>query len=129
MGGATVRNRRLFLDDCAERAALAYERMSKDDRDNTIWTQTVSDTISALDTYRSVLTQVSLDHDLNGRTYVHSDREDCGMEVVRWLVKQKVSDFDGCIFVIHTWNEIAAPKMYNKLKNKGFKVKCQPFGM
>ena len=30
-----------------------------------------------------------LDHDLGGETLVDSDREDCGMEVVRWLQKNK----------------------------------------
>lgn len=124
-----MRTLKLFLDDCVERAARAYERMTDNDRNNTIWTQTVPDTINILDNHRSVLAQVSLDHDLNGRTYVHSDREDCGMEVVRWLQRQPVNSFDGCEFIIHTWNEIAGPEMLHKLKRKGYSVKYNPFGM
>lgn len=123
------RNLRLFLDDNAERAAVAYQRMTEDARDHTIWIQTAIDTIYALDEHKDKLMRVSLEHDLGGRAYVHPEREDSGMEVVRWLEKQDVEDFEGCKFIIHSHNEISGPKMYKRLKQAGYDVELRPFGL
>ena len=68
--------------------------------------------------------EVHLDHDLTGETYCDSDREDTGMEVVRWLCCNPGSA--GTV-VVHTHNEIAAPKMVKALEAAGYRVVRAPF--
>lgn len=125
----------LFLDDSPERAAVAYQRMSKKERDHTIWCQTAQETIITLWDYRDVLTHVFLDHDLGGETFVNTKREDCGMEVVRYLEKlhrEKYDEFKKLTnthFIVHTWNISAGEKMKKRLETIGLKVEFKPFGM
>lgn len=125
----------LFLDDNAQRAVLAYNRMSEEDRGNTIWCQTAEETILTLWDYRDQLDRVHLDHDLGGRQYVNTKREDCGMEVVRYLEKihrTKPAEFaklQDTEFIIHTWNAHAGPIMVDRLKKLGLTVRYVPFGM
>jgi hypothetical protein len=125
----------LFLDDSPERAAVAYQRMSKDEQDQTIWCRTVEETITTLWDYREVLKFVFLDHDLGGETYVNTKREDCGMEVVRYLenlsVKEPIefNQFENIKFIIHSWNITAGAKMMERLKTIGLNVDFKPFGM
>lgn len=125
----------LFLDDSAQRAVLAYNRMSEEDRSNTIWCTTAEETIITLWDYRDQLDRVHLDHDLGGQQYVNTKREDCGMEVVRKLEEMshkqpdefaKLKDTE---FIIHSWNSHAAPIMVDRLKKLGLNVKHVPFGM
>lgn len=68
---------------------------------------------------------VSLDHDLNGEEYVNSDRADCGMEVVRWIVanKPRVDSF-----LIHSHNDGAAFEMLHALRTAGYKAYRKRFG-
>lgn len=65
-----------------------------------------------------------LDHDLGGEVHVDSGREDCGMEIVRFLEKYRKS----CnrIFV-HTCNEPASNSMVCKLRENGYKAIGTPF--
>lgn len=69
--------------------------------------------------------QLFLDHDLGGETYVDSNREDCGMEVVRWieanLPTQVIEIF------VHSHNTPAAEAMVNKLRDSGYKAVHIPF--
>ncbi len=125
----------LFLDDSAQRAVLAYNRMSEEDRSNTIWCTTAEETIITLWDYRDQLSRVHLDHDLGGQQYVNTKREDCGMEVIRFLEKihrtkpdefAKLKDTE---FVVHSWNNHAGPQMVERLKKIGLDVKHIPFGM
>lgn len=118
----------LFLDDDPHRAALMYQRMNQEDRRRTIWVTTAQEAIDVLRDYRKRLIYVFLDHDLGGETYQHSGREDCGMEVIRYLEKQDISAFDSCKFIVHSWNIYAAKKMTDRLKACGYKVTMQPFG-
>ena len=67
-----------------------------------------------------------LDHDLGGEAYVNSAREDCGMEVVRFLCKDNLTKTISNI-VVHSHNTVAALEMYNKLKDAGYNVKLVPF--
>ena len=77
----------LFMDDDPARAVLAYNRMKPEDRSKTIWCMTAKEAIITLQDYKDSLTAVMLDHDLEGESFVNSKREDCGMEVVRFLEK------------------------------------------
>jgi CheY-like chemotaxis protein len=74
---------------------------------------------------RQTFDLVMLDHDLGGETYCDSAREDCGMEVVRWL-KGNGGEHDA--FMIHTMNEVAAATMYIELKALGYRVRQGGFG-
>ena len=68
---------------------------------------------------------VCLDHDLGGEVYVNSKREDCGMEVVRW-VEQNCPDVK--TFVVHSYNGYAAPMMVQRLRDAGYATHQLPFG-
>jgi hypothetical protein len=67
---------------------------------------------------------VFLDHDLGGETFVDSNREDCGMEVVRWVVanRPKVSQF-----IVHSYNPSGAQRMVDDLAGAGYAVARIPF--
>jgi len=65
-----------------------------------------------------------LDHDLTGESYCDPDRDDTGMEVVRWICCAKP---DVRTFVVHTHNEIAAPLMMKALEAAGYRVVRAPF--
>ncbi len=67
---------------------------------------------------------VSLDHDLSGEIHVDSNREDCGMEVVRWVQenKPKVENF-----IVHSLNIYAAEQMKFSLDKYGYDVAQIPF--
>jgi hypothetical protein len=116
------------MDDDSHRAALMYQRMTPADQRRTIWVTTAQEAIGVLRDYRLRLEHVFLDHDLGGRTYVHSGREDCGMEVVRFLEKQDAAAYD-CDFVVHSWNIPAGKKMTERLNKHGYRAVHHPFGM
>lgn len=118
----------VFLDDDQNRAALLHQRMPAKELQRTFWVKTVEETLDMLINYKERLQYVSLDHDLGGETYVHSGREDCGMEIVRWLEKRS-EDYKHVVFIIHTWNEHAGKKMAVRLAAKGYRVLYRPFGM
>jgi len=67
-----------------------------------------------------------LDHDLGGEAYVDSSREDCGMEVVRFLCQDDLTKVISNI-VVHSHNTVAAKEMFNKLKDAGYTVNLIPF--
>ena len=125
----------LFMDDDPQRAVLAHERMPEADRPRTIWCMTAEEAIVTLWDYRDRLDAVHLDHDLGGRKDVHTGREDCGMEVVRYLEKmhhdtpEEFEKLQAAKFVIHSWNSHAGPIMVERLSKIGLDVEYKPFGM
>ena len=123
----------LFLDDDSARAALAYQRWKPEDRDKVIWCQTAEEAIITLRDYKNLLTYISLGHDLGGLKNVHTAREDCGMEIVRYLEKlAKKNDLGGlkkAVFRVHTWNVDSGNIMHKRLKGIGLKVEYLPFGL
>lgn len=70
-----------------------------------------------------------LDHDLGGEIYVDSDREDCGMEVVRWLVFNLIKRSEINIIFIHTMNPSASESMFDALRAAGLDARKLPFHM
>lgn len=66
---------------------------------------------------------IFLDHDLGNEIYVDSSRKDCGMEVVRWLMKNQIDTF---AVVCHSHNEYARKEMVQTLSAK-YRVKDEPF--
>lgn len=119
----------LFMDDDPNRAALAYQRFSKEKRDNTIWCTSAAEAIDVLENYD--VDEAHLDHDLGGEHFVDSRREDCGMEVVRWIEHRSAVELEKlrkCTFIIHSWNIPCAIQMAERLRKLGLKVQHIPFG-
>jgi hypothetical protein len=126
-----MRDRILFLTDDPNRAAIAYNRWPSSKRDNTIWTSTVKDAIFILKDYGCYLAEAHLDHDLGGETYVNSEREDSGMEFVRYLEsisKEEKKAYEDTLFICHSHNLRAGMKMVLRLKAIGLQAKHIPFG-
>ncbi|KKK83120.1 hypothetical protein LCGC14_2796560 [marine sediment metagenome] len=88
-----------------------------------VMVETVKEAIEALE--NGEFGVVSLDHDLNGEQFIDSARADCGMEVVRWMVKHKPGVGE---VVVHTANRKAAMLMEEALVGAGFVVRREPFG-
>lgn len=117
----------LVLEDSHERAALMYQRLPNSD--SFIWTETAADAIGVLTDYKERLFYVTLDHDLGGEHWVDSRKENTGMEVVRFLEKQDPAEYGDCLLCVHSWNNVAAPRMYERLKAAGYNVIYKPFGL
>lgn len=113
--------RRLFLDDDPERAAVFLRR-----HPDATWVQTVPDCLAKL---AESWDEVHLDHDLGGEVYVQIDREDCGMEVVRWLALEPRKHLRRARFTVHSHNMVAAFEMTLRIRALGFRVEARPFGL
>lgn len=118
--GSQPERRMLFLDDDPERARLFLDK-----NPTAVWVQTVEDCLKRLEENWD---EVHLDHDLGGERYVQVDREDCGMEVVRWLCLVPHPHLMPTRFFIHSHNENAASIMLSQLRIAGFRVSFRPFG-
>jgi len=113
----------LFLDDDENRTNQFIKRFSN--VEELIAVTTAKEAIEKLST-KDLWDYVFLDHDLGGKVFVDSNREDCGMEVVRWCLvnKPKIDQI-----IIHTWNEPAGKRMLSDLQNAGYNATYSPFGM
>jgi hypothetical protein len=116
----------LFVDGSPERMALAYQRMSNELQNNTVWCKTVKEAIGVLGGYRERLYLVSMCHDLNEFVKGDTRREDGGMEIARWLIKSK-EDWSHCDFVAHGHGS-GDSKMVKRLYEAGFAVSWRRFG-
>jgi ActR/RegA family two-component response regulator len=112
----------LFLDDDRRRTHEFYQRLISEHNDITT-VETAEECIAELS--RQTFDLVSLDHDLGGEIFCDSSREDCGMEVVRWLRNNR-AEHGG--FIIHTMNPMAAAAMYIELQGMGYRVEQSAFG-
>jgi CheY-like chemotaxis protein len=112
----------LFLDDDHKRIDEIRRRLEPAPCELTI-VETADECILRLAerSYDLVL----LDHDLGGEIFCDSSREDCGMEVVRWLKKSRG---DHRAFIVHTMNPVAAAAMYLELNALGYLVAQATFG-
>lgn len=117
----------VFLEGDPTRAALQFQRMTQTDQNRTFWVKTVPEAIDMLKNYRERLDIVSLGYNLNGEEYNHPSREDCGLEVIRWLERQSSSLYSHTRFVIHSWASQGV-KMTERLRKKGYRAIRIPFG-
>jgi len=108
----------LFLDDSLDRISIFKQHFP-----STVVATTAKDCIERLKDPIE-WSVVLLDHDLNDEIFVDSDRKDCGMEVVRWICKEK--PILGKI-IIHTHNYIASLLMFNTLSKASYDVQMIPF--
>lgn len=72
------------------------------------------------------INELWLDHDLGGLTYVDSNLEECGMEVVRFLSLNDYSKNINKVF-IHSMNGTANRVMFEDLKKHGYNAILYPF--
>jgi hypothetical protein len=112
--------RRLFLDDDPARAETFLAEYP-----DAVWVQTVADCLARLE---EPWDEVHLDHDLGGEHFVDHARDDCGMEVVRWLSLVKRPHLRTARFYVHSHNPTAATTMGMALLNAGYYVELRPFG-
>jgi CheY-like chemotaxis protein len=117
-----MKKRVLFLDDDHRRIAEIRARMAVYRTDLTV-VETADECIAELAGGRFDL--VMLDHDLGGEIFCDSSREDCGMEVVRWLRR---NGGEHGAFIVHTMNPVAAAGMYLELSSMGYRVAQATFG-
>jgi CheY-like chemotaxis protein len=109
----------LFLDDYSMRLKWAAEEFEEDDL---VAVTTAAGAIMALDAY-GPWDLVMLDHDLGGEVFVDRMRKDCGMEVVRWIVREKPEITE---IVVHSGNQNAAAIMVWALKRSGYAAEYKP---
>ncbi len=109
----------LFLDDDPKRGNAFLH-----DHPGARWVLTARDCIDALS---DPWNEVWLDHDLGGEVYVDSGREDCGMEVVRWIRENRPEHLMDTRFTVHSFNAPAAMHMVGDLRGAGYNVVYQPF--
>jgi hypothetical protein len=115
-------HRVLFLDDDPLRAELFLN-----DHPSATWVTTVSDCVARLE---DVWDEVHLDHDLGGKTFVDSNAEDCGMEVIRWLCKEPRNHLKRTTqFFVHTHNAAAGLLMVLQMRSNGYNAEFRPFGV
>jgi hypothetical protein len=125
----------LFLDGEPNRAVLAFNRMTKTDREATIWCRTADEAVLTFWDYRHVLEKAFLEHDLGDMSYMNTGSPESGMEVIRFLEKKAAKEpkeFEHLKKVkvtIHTWNEHAGPIMVDRLRKIGISAELKPFGM
>jgi hypothetical protein len=118
----------LFLDARPERAAILYQRMNSEDQSRTFWTSTVDGAICVLRDYKDRVDLFYLEYAMEGDDFIHPSREDCGLEVVRWLEKQDPTEYI-CKIIVTTWNMKMGKKMATRLLVAGYTVEYIPFGM
>lgn len=111
----------LFLDDNPERGGFFVSHVP-----NTVWVSTAEKCIECLALDKK-WDQVLLDHDLGNEIFRDSSREDTGMEVVRWIVKNKPKHLKDTTFIIHTHNYPAGVRMREELVAAGYNAICMPF--
>jgi len=108
----------LVLEDDPSRIAQ-FRNMS----DEITIVSTVSEAIQLLTDY--TWRTLYLDHDLNKESFVDSDRIDCGMELVRWITKNKPIIPS---IIVHSANRKGSNLMYQTLKEVGYNVVQSPWG-
>lgn len=108
----------LFLDDDEARI-----KSFKAVHPNAVIVTTASDCIEKLQTEER-WDRVFLDHDLGGEIFVDSARDDCGMEVVRWICDNEPSI---TIVLVHTCNTRAGANMVNALRDDCYTAVHVPF--
>ena len=111
----------LFLDDDEGRATAFLSECP-----HAVWVETAADCITKLE---ETWDEVHLDHDLGGEQFVDTSRDDCGMEVVRWICLTPRPHLKATHFFIHSHNPMAATVMGVQMTVSGFKCAVRPFGV
>lgn len=122
----------LWIDPSPERSALAYQRMSKEDRDRVIWCKFVFEAITVLEDYYYRLDKIFLDHDLGSPgVEVPFVSSDSGLRVVSWIeeaTENVKASLRESTFILHGYNEVGIKLMFDRLTRCGMNVIIKPFG-
>lgn len=110
----------LFLDDDIRRAEIFLAICPE-----AVWVETAQ---ACIDRLAEPWDEIHLDHDLGGERYVDVDREDCGMEVVRWLCAKPRPHLARARFFIHSHHLAAASLMVQCLIRAEYAAEFRPFG-
>jgi hypothetical protein len=111
----------LFLDDCPDRTRAFLLR-----EPSAITCMTARECIDHLKRQQT-WEECHLDHDLTGESHCDSEREDCGMEVVRWVLCNR-NYCDVQVFIVHTHFYEAGLKMAKALVAADFQAMYIPWG-
>lgn len=115
-----VAHRVLFLDDDPKRAVRFLEQVPA-----AVWVKSVAECLPRmLESWE----EIHLDHDLEGETLVDMNREDSGMEVIRWLCKEPRPHLRKTRFFVHTHNFVAGLLMVLQMRESGYQAEMRPFG-
>jgi len=118
----------LFLDDSEERQKLVlayFEAVYSTEEFALLFAKDAQTAIEYLQAVEEPWNLVMLDHDLGKEIFMDSDRMDTGMEVVRWIVRNRPLIEK---IIIHSWNSPAAEEMIARLRAAGYEeVLYQPF--
>jgi hypothetical protein len=109
----------LFLDDDPWRI-----RWLRSQAPSATCCETAQEMIAALSEVQGSIERLFLDHDLDGETYVDSDKPNTGMEVVRWLERHPK---EIRTVVVHSLNATAAQMMIERLRRAGYRAVHVPF--
>jgi hypothetical protein len=120
-GRQSAAHRVLFLDDDPARAESFLSA-----NPHAIWVQTVEECLGRL---VESWDEVHLDHDLGGRVFVDMNKTDCGMEVIRWLCKERRDHLSSTHFFVHTHNSLAGLLMVLQMQSSGYRAEFRPFGV
>ena len=110
----------LFLDDDPLRAIAFHGQYPY-----AVWVQTAAECIARLE---EPWDEVHLDHDLGGEQFVDFNRDDCGMEVVRWICSSPRPQLRVTRFTVHSHNPTGAIMMVATMQSNGYLVDHRPFG-
>jgi hypothetical protein len=116
----------LFLDDDGNRTKTFVSRIPSALTHSTA--SSICQGIAAAKEAGEKIRYLFLDHDLGGEIHVDSAREDCGMEVVRFLAKN-VAEYITVIdtIIVHSHNQPAAERMTYNLREFGYNTHYVPF--
>jgi hypothetical protein len=120
-GRPAATHRVLFLDDDPARAESFLS-----ENPQAIWVQTVEECVGRL---VESWDEVHLDHDLGGQVFVDTNKTDCGMEVIRWLCKERRDHLNSTRFFVHTHNSLAGLLMVLQMQSSGYQAEFRPFGV
>jgi len=70
---------------------------------------------------------IYLDHDLGGNKLPGSDREDCGMVVVRYIKQHRPEHLKLTKFIVHSANQHRARIMTDDLRHAGYDAELRSF--
>ena len=117
-GRATDASRVLFLDDDPARAESFLS-----ENPQAVWVQTVEECLARLvETWE----EVHLDHDLGGEVFVDMNKTDCGMEVIRWLCRERRDHLTSAHFFVHTHNSLAGLLMVLQMQASRIPIRVPP---
>jgi hypothetical protein len=108
------------MDDDARRVEVFLDRCPE-----AVWVKTADACIARLS---ECWDEVHLDHDLGGEQFVDTNRDDCGMAVVRWLCREPRAQLRNTRFFIHSHNLAASALMIQCLLRNGYAAEFRPFG-